>query len=81
MEGGGGRGVGEKKVKHLLVSFIYCIVDNKIRLLSIWWREKCPYKYDSGSFARLLRLLFCRIPMKLTARVALWGVKRGHSKR
>ena len=75
MEGGGGREVGEKKVYLMSKIFEYllqyCIIANKIRLLSVWSREKCPYKYNSGSFARLLRLLFCIIPMTLTAKVAL----------
>ena len=42
---------GISYVKNLLVSFTYSIVANKIRLLSMWSREKCPYKYNSGSFA------------------------------
>ena len=58
-------------IKNLRVSFIYCIVDNRIRLLSMGSREKCPYKYNSVSFARLLSLLFCRILVTLSTRVTL----------
>ena len=71
---GVGEREGEKKisyVKNLRVSFIYFIVDNRIRLLSIESREKYRYKYNSVSFARLLKLLFCRIPVTLSASVTL----------
>ena len=48
MGGGWQKGNEGKKgvsyVKNVRVSFTYCIVANKIRLMSIWSREKCACK-------------------------------------
>ena len=43
--GGGGGGVEKcmSYINNLRVSFIYCIVDNRIRLLSTGSRKKYPY--------------------------------------
>ena len=46
---GKGKGGGGKDISYLLY----------IVLLIIGWREKCPYKHNSGSSARLSSLLFC----------------------
>ena len=72
-------GIYVSKFEKRLVSFIYFIVDNKIWLLSMLSREKCPYKYNSGWFPRWFRLFLVKISITLTAKVTLWTANKGHS--
>ena len=57
MEGGGGRGEGEKNsdfllhIVLLLIKYVCCLYGQE---------KKCPYKYNFGSFARVRHIPFFR---------------------
>ena len=72
MEGDGEGGVGAKKVYLMskISEYFLHVVLLLIKYLCLYGQEKSVHiNINSGSFARLLRLLCCRIPMTLTAKV------------
>ena len=53
------------------VSFMYFIVEKRIFLLSAKFTVGCPYRYRCDWFSKWFSLYFCRICIRLLARVAL----------